>query len=54
MYKAYLRERKPDLVERLLFVEQAYIESQQQLARLQFELLDQQQKTQKRHENASF
>ena len=52
--RRYLRERKPDLVERLLFVEQAYIESQQQLARLQFELLDQQQKTQKRHENTSF
>jgi hypothetical protein len=52
--RRYLRERKPDLVERLLFVEQAYIESQQQLARLQFELLDQQQKTQKRRENTSF
>jgi hypothetical protein len=42
------------LVERLLSVEQAYLESQQQLARLQFELLDQQQKAQKRHENTSF
>ncbi len=52
--RRYLRERKPDLVERLLFVEQAYIESQQQLARLQFELLDQQQKAQKRHEKTSF
>jgi hypothetical protein len=52
--RRYLRERKPDLVERLLFVEQAYIESQQQLARLQFELLDQQHKAQKRHENISF
>jgi hypothetical protein len=52
--RRYLREHKPDLVERLLFVEQAYIESQQQLARLQFELLNQMQKTQKRHENASF
>ena len=52
--RRYLREHKPDLVERLLFVEQAYIESQQQLARLQFELLDQQQKAQKRRENASF
>lgn len=30
--RRYLRERKPDLVERLLLVEQAYIESQQQLA----------------------
>jgi hypothetical protein len=52
--RRYLRERKPDLVDRLLFVEQAYIESQQQLARLQFELLDQQQKAQKRRENTSF
>jgi hypothetical protein len=52
--RRYLRERKPDLVERLLSVEQAYLESQQQLARLQFELLDQQQKTQKRRENTSF
>jgi hypothetical protein len=52
--RRYSRERKPDLIERLLFVEQAYIESQQQLARLQFELLDQQQKTQKRRENTSF
>ena len=52
--RRYLRERKPDLVERLLFVEQAYIESQQQLARLQFELLEQQQKMQKKRENRSF
>ncbi len=42
--RRYLRESKPDLVARLLLVEQAYIESQQQLARLQFELLEQQQK----------
>ncbi len=46
--RRYLRERKPDLVERLLSVEQAYIESQQQLARLQFGLLEQQQKAQKK------
>jgi hypothetical protein len=52
--RRYLRERKPDLVERLLLVEQAYIESQQQLARLQFELLEQQQKAQKKRENHSF
>src|SRR6266699_1653394 len=52
--RRYLRERKPDLVARLLFVEQAYIESQQQLARLQFELLEQQQKMQKKRENRSF
>ncbi|HEY6407523.1 MAG TPA: hypothetical protein VIY29_08655 [Ktedonobacteraceae bacterium] len=52
--RRYLRESKTALVERLLFVEQAYLESQQQLARLQFELLDQQQKAQKRHENPSF
>jgi hypothetical protein len=52
--RRYLRESKAALVERLLSVEQAYLESQQQLARLQFELLDQQQKTQKRHENTSF
>ncbi len=52
--RSYLRERKLDLVERLLSVEQAYIESQQQLARLQFELLEQQQKAQKKRENRSF
>jgi hypothetical protein len=52
--RRYLRERKPDLVERLLLVEQAYIESQQQLARLQFELLEQQQKVQKKRENHTF
>ena len=52
--RGYLRESKAALVERLLSVEQAYLESQQQLARLQFELLDQQQKAQKRHENTSF
>jgi hypothetical protein len=52
--RRYLRERKPDLVERLLLVDQAYIESQQQLARLQFELLEQQQKAQKKQENRSF
>lgn len=52
--RRYLRESKIALVERLLSVEQAYLESQQQLARLQFELLDQQQKAQKRHENTSF
>jgi hypothetical protein len=52
--RRYLRERKPDLVERLLFVEQSYIESQQQLARWQFELLEQQQKMQKKRENRSF
>ncbi len=51
--RRYLRERKPDLVERLLSVEQAYIESQQQLARLQFELLEHQQKMQKKRENPS-
>ena len=52
--RRYLRESKAALVERLLSVEQAYLESQQQLARLQFELLDQQQKAQERHKNASF
>lgn len=52
--RRYLRESKAALVERLVSVEQAYLESQQQLARLQFELLDQQQKAQKRHENTSF
>jgi len=52
--RRYLREGKADLVERLLSVEQAYMESQQQLAQLQFELLDQQQKTQKRQENRTF
>jgi hypothetical protein len=52
--RRYLRERKADLVERPLPVEQAYIESQQQLARLQFEFLEQQQKAQKGHENRPF
>ena len=52
--RRYSRESKAALVERLLSVEQAYLESQQQLAQLQFELLDQQQKAQKRHENTSF
>ncbi len=40
----YLKQSKVDLVERLLIVEQAYAENQQQLARLQFELLEIQQK----------
>ena len=52
--RRYLRESKTALVARLLSIEQAYLESQQQLARLQFELLDQQQKAQKRHEISSF
>jgi hypothetical protein len=52
--RRYLRERKTDIVERLLSVEQAYIESQQQLAQLQFALLEQQQKAQKGRENRSF
>jgi len=40
----YLKQSKVDLVERLLIVEQVYAENQQQLARLQFELADNQQK----------
>lgn len=40
--RRYVRESKAALVERLLSVEQAYLESQQQLARLQFEMLEQQ------------
>jgi len=40
--RRYSRESKANLVERLLSVEQAYIESQRQLARLQFEMLEQQ------------
>ena len=52
--RRYSRERKASLVERLLSVEQAYMESQQQLAHLQFELLEQQQKAQKGGENRSF
>jgi len=36
----YLRQTKGDLVERLLLVEQAYVECQEQLARLQFALVD--------------
>lgn len=45
--RRYSRERKASLVERLLSVEQAYMETQQQLAHLQFELLEYQQKMQK-------
>jgi len=52
--RRYSREKKMNLVERLLCVEQAYIESQQQLAQLQFELLEQQQKAQKGRESRSF
>jgi len=52
--RRYVRESKQALVERLVTVEQAYIESQQQLARLQFEILEQQQHMQKGQENASF
>ncbi len=44
----YMQQTKADLVERLLTVEQAYAESQQQLARLQFQLLEQQQKLEER------
>jgi hypothetical protein len=40
----YLKQSKVDLVERLLNVEQAYAENQQRLARLQFELVEMQQK----------
>jgi hypothetical protein len=36
----YLQQTKDDLVERLIAVEQEYATCQQQLARLQFELLD--------------
>ncbi len=42
----YLQQTKAELVERLLMVEQAYAEGQQQLARLQFELFEIQQKQQ--------
>jgi hypothetical protein len=40
--RRYLQTTKAELVERLLEVEQAYAHLQQQLARLQFELLGQQ------------
>jgi len=40
----YLQQTKDNLVERLIAVEQEYAISQQQLARLQFELLDLQQR----------
>lgn len=40
----YLQMTKSDIVERLLSVEQAYAEVHLQLARLQFEFLDLQQK----------
>lgn len=41
--RRYLQASKAELVERLLVVEQAYAQSQQQLARLQFALLEAQQ-----------
>jgi hypothetical protein len=44
----YLSRTKVDLVERLLLVEQAYAECQQQLARLQFALADLQRDAKKR------
>ncbi|GLV53155.1 hypothetical protein KDH_00210 [Dictyobacter sp. S3.2.2.5] len=44
----YLSRTKADLVERLLTVEQAYAECQQQLARLQFALVDVQHEANKR------
>lgn len=44
----YLSRTKVDLVERLLMVEQAYAECQQQLARLQFALVDLQHEAKKR------
>jgi hypothetical protein len=40
----YLKQTKADLVDRLLMVEQAYAQGQMQLARLQFELIEIQQK----------
>jgi hypothetical protein len=40
--RRYLHMTKADLVERLLVVEQTYAESQRHLARLQFELAEQQ------------
>jgi hypothetical protein len=40
----YLKQSKIDLVERLLIVEQTYAEKLQQLARLNFELVEHQQK----------
>ena len=43
----YLRQTKVDLVERLLTVEQAYVESQEQLAHLQFALVDGEHETNK-------
>jgi hypothetical protein len=49
--RRYLRESKADLVERLLSVEQAYLGSQQQLARLQFEMLEQQYSRQQATQN---
>jgi hypothetical protein len=52
----YLQQTKADLVERLLLVEQAHAKGQQQLARLQFELLELEQKweekTRQTHESA--
>lgn len=43
----YLRLTKAGMVERLLIVEQAYAEVHQQLAHLQFQLLEQQEKEQR-------
>ncbi len=43
----YLQHTKADLVDRLLHMEQAYAQSQQQLTQLQFVLLEAQQKEEK-------
>ncbi len=43
----YLQLTKAEMVERLLIVEQAYAEVHQQLAHLQFQLLEQQEKEQR-------
>jgi hypothetical protein len=49
----YLQMTKSDIVERLLTVELAYAECQQQLARLQFELLEIQQTQMKKNSGTS-
>lgn len=41
--RRYLKQSKTDLVDRLLAVEQAYLDLQDQLARLQFQLLETQE-----------
>jgi hypothetical protein len=49
----YLQLTKAEMVERLLIVEQAYVDVHQQLAHLQFQLLEQQEKEQRQAQHHS-